>query len=176
MQDLNKAWQGTKDDYVHFFDEIKEECTPPVHPAGYYKELVQTTLKTWLHVPYLPAFHRPGWLMRYLLGPFDAEWLNLFIAGDPHSTLYNNSTYTSMTYQLLSIYTCFFVDFCAGLTVAFTLIPQALSYAQLANLPAINGLYTAILPSTCYVFFGSSMQLAVGPVAVVSLMTGNTPP
>ena len=63
-------------------------------------------------------------------------------------------------------------DFCAGLTVAFTLIPQALSYAALANLPAINGLYTAILPSTCYVFFGSSMQLAVGPVAVVSLMTG----
>ena len=52
------------------------------------------------------------------------------------------------------------------------MIPQGLSYAGLANLPAIYGLYTAILPSATYVFFGSSMQLAVGPVAVVSLMMG----
>ena len=49
---------------------------------------------------------------------------------------------------------------------------QALSYAKLANLPAINGLYAAILPSATYVFFGTSMQLAVGPVAIVSLLTG----
>jgi sulfate permease, SulP family len=40
----------------------------------------------------------------------------------------------------------------------------------LANLPAINGLYTATLPSATYTFFGSSMQLAVGPVALVSLL------
>lgn len=47
-----------------------------------------------------------------------------------------------------------------------------MSYAQLANLPALNGLYCAILPSAVYTFFGSSLQLAVGPVALVSLMTG----
>jgi len=46
-----------------------------------------------------------------------------------------------------------------------------LSYAQLANLPPINGLYTAVLPAAFYTFFGSSMQLCVGPVALVSLMT-----
>jgi MFS superfamily sulfate permease-like transporter len=40
-------------------------------------------------------------------------------------------------------------------------------------MPAVNGLYTAILPSATYLFFGSSMQLAVGPVAVVSLMMGS---
>jgi MFS superfamily sulfate permease-like transporter len=39
-------------------------------------------------------------------------------------------------------------------------------------MPAINGLYAAVLPSAAYTFFGSSMQLAVGPVALVSLLTG----
>lgn len=65
-----------------------------------------------------------------------------------------------------------FADFWAGITVALTLIPQGLAYAQLANLPPINGLYAAIIPSACYTFFGSSLQLAVGPVAVISLLTG----
>lgn len=52
------------------------------------------------------------------------------------------------------------------------LIPQGLAYGLLAGLPAINGLYAAIVPSFTYVVLGSSMQLAVGPVAVVSLLTG----
>lgn len=66
----------------------------------------------------------------------------------------------------------FLADVIAGITVALTLIPQGLSYATLANLPAINGLYAAILPSATYTFFGSSLQLAVGPVAIVSLLMG----
>ena len=49
---------------------------------------------------------------------------------------------------------------------------KALSYAQLANLPPINGLYTIVLSSAFYAFFGSSMILAVGPVALVSLLVG----
>lgn len=49
---------------------------------------------------------------------------------------------------------------------------QALSYAKLANLPPINGLYTLVLPSAFYAFFGSSMILAVGPVAIVGLLMG----
>eukprot|EP01034_Spumella_vulgaris_P034735 gene34735-42843_t len=65
-----------------------------------------------------------------------------------------------------------FSDVWAGITVALTLIPQALSYAKLANLPPVNGLYTAVLPSAFYTFFGSSLQLAVGPVALVSLLMG----
>ena len=60
----------------------------------------------------------------------------------------------------------------AGTTVALTLIPQALSYATLANMPPINGLYSAILPNAFYVIFGSSLQLAMGPVAIVSLLMG----
>lgn len=140
---------------------------------------------------------RPGWLVRYFVGPYDVVWVENLIA-----------------------------DVCAGVTVALTLIPQgddtastfrnplgcqdwlltrafffvlpALSYAALANLAPVQGLYAAILPSAVYTFLGSSMQvqfytmcrikweiidiwsskyhlfmqLAVGPVAIVSLLTG----
>jgi MFS superfamily sulfate permease-like transporter len=53
------------------------------------------------------------------------------------------------------------------------LLPQALSQAQLANLPPIYGLYTSIIPTATYAFFGSSMILTVGPTALISLLTGS---
>ena len=62
-------------------------------------------------------------------------------------------------------------DFIAGLTVALILIPQSMAYAQLAGLPAYYGLYASLLPTMIAAFFGSSRQLATGPVAMVSLMT-----
>ena len=93
--------------------------------------------------PFVPAFHSPGWLLRYLLGPHDAPMLEKLAQ-----------------------------DMIAGMTVALTLIPQSLSYASLANLPPINGLYSSILPSAAYIILGTSMQLAVGPVAIVSLLMG----
>ena len=63
------------------------------------------------------------------------------------------------------------VDFVAGLTVALVLIPQSMAYAQLAGLPPYYGLYASFLPPMVAALFGSSRQLATGPVAVVSLMT-----
>src|SRR5210317_1960357 len=65
----------------------------------------------------------------------------------------------------------FKIDFIAGLTVALVLIPQSMAYAQLAGLPAYYGLYAAFLPPMVASLFGSSRQLATGPVAVVSLMS-----
>ena len=62
-------------------------------------------------------------------------------------------------------------DLIAGLTVALVLIPQSMAYAQLAGLPPYYGLYAAFLPPIVSALFGSSRQLATGPVAVVSLMT-----
>ncbi len=62
-------------------------------------------------------------------------------------------------------------DAIAGLTVALVLIPQSMAYAQLAGLPPYYGLYAAFLPPMLAALFGSSRQLATGPVAVVSLMT-----
>lgn len=65
----------------------------------------------------------------------------------------------------------FKADGIAGLTVALVLIPQSMAYAQLAGMPAYYGLYAAFLPPMVAALFGSSRQLATGPVAVVSLMT-----
>jgi len=62
-------------------------------------------------------------------------------------------------------------DALAGLTVALVLIPQSMAYAQLAGMPPYFGLYAAFLPPMLASLFGSSRQLATGPVAVVSLMT-----
>ncbi len=71
--------------------------------------------------------------------------------------VYNRSTLTS--------------DLIAAMIVTIMLIPQSLAYALLAGLPAEVGLYASILPLFAYAIFGSSRTLAVGPVAVVSLMT-----
>ncbi|MCD6006843.1 SulP family inorganic anion transporter [Halomonas sp. IOP_31] len=62
-------------------------------------------------------------------------------------------------------------DLTAGLIVAIMVIPQSLAYALLAGLPAVIGLYASILPVFAYTLFGSSRTLAVGPVAIVALMT-----
>ena len=62
-------------------------------------------------------------------------------------------------------------DLLAGITVALILIPQSMAYAQISGLPAYFGLYAAFLPPMVATLFGSSRQLATGPVAVVSLMT-----
>ena len=62
-------------------------------------------------------------------------------------------------------------DLVAAVIVTIMLIPQSLAYALLAGLPAEMGLYASILPLVAYALFGTSRALAVGPVAVVSLMT-----
>lgn len=64
-------------------------------------------------------------------------------------------------------------DLLAALIVTIMLIPQSLAYAMLAGLPPEVGLYASILPLVGYAMFGSSRVLAVGPVAVVSLMTAS---
>ena len=62
-------------------------------------------------------------------------------------------------------------DVAAGVTIAAMLVPQAMAYALLAGLPPEVGLYAATVPLVAYAVFGTSRQLAVGPVAIVSLMT-----
>ena len=61
-------------------------------------------------------------------------------------------------------------DLVAGITVAVLLIPQGMAYAMIAGLPAIYGLYSALVPQIIYAFLGTSRQLAVGPVAMDSLL------
>jgi sulfate permease, SulP family len=62
-------------------------------------------------------------------------------------------------------------DLVAGITGALVLVPKAMAYAQLSGLPLHFGLYTAFVPAILGALWGSSRQLATGPVAIVSLMT-----
>ncbi|KAL9226094.1 hypothetical protein vseg_001944 [Gypsophila vaccaria] len=64
-------------------------------------------------------------------------------------------------------------DLLAGITVGVMLVPQAMSYARLAGLAPIYGLYSGCIPIFVYAIFGSSRQLAVGPVALTSLLVAN---
>lgn len=64
-------------------------------------------------------------------------------------------------------------DLSAGLTVGVMLIPQGMAYAMLAGLPPIHGLYAVTVPLVLYALFGTSRQLAVGPVAMVALLTAS---
>ena len=63
-------------------------------------------------------------------------------------------------------------DLWAGLTVGIMLVPQGMAYAMIAGLPPIFGLYAAFIPQIIYSFFGTSRQLSVAPVAMISLLIG----
>lgn len=65
-------------------------------------------------------------------------------------------------------------DMIAGLTVGVMVIPQSMSYAKLAGLPVEYGLYSALMPVFAYAVWGASRQLAVGPVALVSLLVSTS--
>jgi len=63
-------------------------------------------------------------------------------------------------------------DLLAGVIVTVMVIPQSLAYALLAGLPAVVGLYASLLPAVLYAILGTSRTLAIGPVAIIALMTG----
>ena len=64
-------------------------------------------------------------------------------------------------------------DLSAGLTVGIMLIPQGMAYAMIAGLPPVFGLYAALVPQVIYALMGTSRQLAVGPVAMDSLLVAS---
>ncbi|XP_073223427.1 probable sulfate transporter 3.4 [Cicer arietinum] len=64
-------------------------------------------------------------------------------------------------------------DLISGLTIASLAIPQGISYAKLANLPPIIGLYSSFVPPLIYSMLGSSRHLGVGPVSIASLVMGS---
>ena len=65
-------------------------------------------------------------------------------------------------------------DISAGFTVGVMLIPQGMAYALIAGLPPVYGLYAALVPNLIYAFTGSSRKLAVGPVALDSLIVASS--
>nr|WP_298792306.1 sulfate permease [uncultured Allomuricauda sp.] len=63
-----------------------------------------------------------------------------------------------------------FSDLTAGVTLGIMLVPQGMAYAMIAGMPPIYGLYAALVPQLIYAITGTSRQLAVGPVAMDSLL------
>ena len=64
-------------------------------------------------------------------------------------------------------------DIAAGITVGIMLVPQGMAYAMIAGLPPVFGLYAALIPQIIYAITGTSRQLAVGPVAMDSLLVAS---
>ncbi len=64
-------------------------------------------------------------------------------------------------------------DLLAGFLVAGLLLPQAMAYALLAELPPQTGLYAALAPALIFVFFSTSRFVSVGPVALISLLVAD---
>lgn len=93
VEDFTTSIQKGKIEAAEFGKEIVYELTPVVKPED--KEAFQKNAIHAFHIPYFPAFHRPGWLSRYIFGPYDEEWLESIIS-----------------------------DLGAGITVGLTLIPQ----------------------------------------------------
>ncbi|KAM0010043.1 putative SLC26A/SulP transporter, STAS domain, sulfate anion transporter, STAS domain superfamily [Helianthus debilis subsp. tardiflorus] len=88
------------------------------------------------------------------------DWIEMFIPCSRWIRTYNWRQYLQP-------------DLVSGVTVGIMLVPQSMSYAKLAGLQPIYGLYTGLVPIFVYSVFGSSRQLAVGPVALVSLLVSN---
>ena len=64
-------------------------------------------------------------------------------------------------------------DISAGITIGIMLIPQGMAYAMIAGLPPVFGLYASLIPQIIYALMGTSRQLAVGPVAMDSLIVAS---
>jgi sulfate permease, SulP family len=63
-------------------------------------------------------------------------------------------------------------DLIAAVTVAALALPSAMAYAEVAGVPAVNGLYALLLPAVAYALLGSSRQLVIGPEGSISALTG----
>ncbi|KAH7656886.1 sulfate transporter 4 protein [Dioscorea alata] len=100
-----------------------------------------------------------GWVSR-LRAMSAIEWVDLFLPCARWIRSYRVKDYLQ-------------IDLMAGITVGVMLVPQSMSYAKLAGLHPIYGLYSGLVPIFVYAIFGSSRQLAIGPVALVSLLVSN---
>lgn len=108
-----------------------------------------------------------------------------FFPDDPFRQFKNEKSFAKLRkivqyfipiFQWLPIYNLhsFKFDLLAGITITSLAIPQGISYAKLANIPPIVGLYSSFIPPLVYAIFGNSKHLAVGTVAACSLLIANT--
>ncbi|XP_071738223.1 sulfate transporter 3.1-like [Rutidosis leptorrhynchoides] len=135
------------------FDQQQPHKVAIPPPQPFFKSLKNTVKETFFPDDPLRQFKNQPPSKRIVLG------VQYFFPIFDWITRYNLSFFKS--------------DIIAGITIASLAIPQGISYAKLANLPPILGLYSSFIPPLVYAMMGSSKDLAVGTVAVASLLTGS---
>ncbi|KAL1829211.1 hypothetical protein ACET3Z_007623 [Daucus carota] len=130
--------------------EVHKVCLPPSRTT--FQKLVQRLSEIFFPDAPLDRFKNQTWFRKLVLG------LQFFFPIFVWAPNYNLKLLQS--------------DVVSGLTIASLAIPQGISYAKLANLPPIVGLYSSFVPPLIYSVLGSSRHLAVGPVSIASLVMG----
>jgi hypothetical protein len=108
VESAKGGYEAIKDDTKSLANEIHVECFQTFEVY----EVIDFIRANWyklVYVPYLPAFHKPGWLLRYFVGPYNSELISSLVA-----------------------------DFIAGITVVLTLIPQVIQFLIFYNLIVPN--------------------------------------
>ncbi|KAJ3572486.1 hypothetical protein NP233_g3043 [Leucocoprinus birnbaumii] len=102
------------------------------------------------------------------------EWLSQFWTNPlPHFRDYLLSLFPIMKWIPRYNLGWLYGDIIAGLTVGIVLVPQAMSYAQIATLPPVYGLYSSVVGTFIYCIFATSKDVSIGPTAVLSLTVAN---
>jgi len=144
------------DDYRDIRDDIKSEFGPVEAPewlknASFNMETARqfhNAVDPYVYIPKVAAFSTNGFVRTYT---------EMLLSNPRRGKALGNMV----------------KDLTAGLTVAVMLIPQGLAYGALAQLPAVYGLYSAVIPSAVYCLFGTASSVHLGPVAIISLLTGS---
>ncbi|KAF5357804.1 hypothetical protein D9756_001866 [Leucocoprinus leucothites] len=102
------------------------------------------------------------------------EWLSRFWTNPlPHINNYLLSLFPIITWIHRYNLGWLYGDIIAGLTVGIVLVPQAMSYAQIADLPPVYGLYSSVVGTFIYCVFATSKDVSIGPTAVLALSVAN---
>ncbi|CAL0308767.1 unnamed protein product [Lupinus luteus] len=138
---------------------------------------MQQTTPLEIHKVRLPPQHTTFHKLKHTLS-------EIFFPDDPLSTFKNQTCCTNFFLAIQYLFPIFQWaphynllllrhDLISGLTIASLAIPQGISYAKLANLPPIIGLYSSFVPPLIYSLLGSSKHIGVGPVSIASLVMGS---
>jgi len=108
--------------------------------------------------------------LHYLIEPFHPEDARLPTGGEMWT--FTKRRLPFLSWVGLTNWATFKADVVAGFTILVMVVPQGMSYADIAGLPIIYGLYATATPCIVYALTGNSRQLAVGPTALVAILTG----
>ncbi|KAI0013399.1 putative sulfate permease [Xylariaceae sp. FL0662B] len=104
--------------------------------------------------------------------PTSAEWLADIVPSGRDIARYFKSLFPFLSWIGFYNLQWFLGDLVAGITIGAVVVPQGMAYAKLANLPVQFGLYSSFMGVVIYWFFATSKDITIGPVAVVSTVTG----